>query len=159
MQMKGRCIQSNRVILHGDIIPASIYCKGERIVQIEELKRVDIADYEVIDYGDLVIMPGIVDSHVHVNEPGRVEWEGFETATKAAISGGVTTIADMPLNSIPVTTTLDALEQKIASLKNKLWCDVGLLGGVIPGNEKEIVAMTERGDSVGIQMFYGTFGH
>lgn len=99
----------------------------------------------MIDYGDSVLMAGIVDSHVHVNEPGRTEWEGFVSATKAAIAGGVTTIADMPLNSSPVTTTLSALETKVASMPGKLWCDVGLLGGVIPGNETEIVAMTERG--------------
>jgi allantoinase len=143
--MKGTCIQSNRVVLGDQIVPASIYYIGEKIVQVEREKIANITDFDVIDYGDYVIMPGVVDSHVHVNEPGRVEWEGFESATKAAISGGVTTIADMPLNSIPVTTTLEALEIKILAMKDKLWCDVGLLGGVIPGNEKEIISMTERG--------------
>ena len=91
---------------------------GERIEELGVIERV--GDYDdvpagapVDDYGDLVLMPGVVDSHVHVNEPGRTEWEGFETATRAAAAGGVTTIVDMPLNSIPPTTSVAALETKL----------------------------------------------
>ncbi|CAG8769881.1 939_t:CDS:2, partial [Cetraspora pellucida] len=88
-----------------------------------------------IDAGDNLVMPGIVDAHVHLNEPGRTDWEGFESGTKAAAAGGVTTVIDMPLNSIPPTTTVDNLKQKIDAAKGKCWVDVGFYGGVIPGNK------------------------
>lgn len=97
-------------------------------------------------------MAGLVDHHVHVNEPGNTEWEGFETATRAAAAGGVTTIVDMPLNSIPVTTTLEALQTKAQSLEGKLWVDTGLLGGVIPGNASELKNMVDGG-VVGFKCF------
>lgn len=97
------------------------------------------------DVGDDVVMPGIVDSHVHVNEPGRTEWEGWETATRAAALGGVVALVDMPLNSIPVTTTLAALEAKIAATSGKLWIDAGFWGGVIPGNTQELAPMAQAG--------------
>jgi allantoinase len=98
-----------------------------------------------VDYGDLVIMPGLVDSHVHVNEPGRTEWEGFVTATRAAAAGGITTIVDMPLNSIPATTSLSALELKQKALEGKCAVDVALWGGVVPGNTRELQPMLEAG--------------
>ena len=98
-----------------------------------------------VDYGDLVIMPGLVDSHVHVNEPGRTEWEGFSTATRAAAAGGITTIVDMPLNSIPATTTLEALRVKQRALEGKCFVDVALWGGVVPGNIKELRPMLDAG--------------
>ncbi|RIK71902.1 allantoinase, partial [candidate division KSB1 bacterium] len=79
-------------------------------------------------------MPGLIDTHVHINEPGRSEWEGFETATRAAAAGGVTTLVDMPLNSTPVTTNVDAFEQKLAAAQNKLWVDCGFYAGLVPGN-------------------------
>jgi allantoinase len=89
---------------------------------------------EVIDYGDLVIMPGLVDSHVHVNDPGRTEWETYPNATKAALAGGTTTIGDMPLNCIPVTVSPDAVAAKVAAAKNRIWTDMSMLGGVVPEN-------------------------
>ena len=131
-------IRSNRVVLPGGIRPATLVIEGERIVAIES----GAADE---DYGDLVIMPGLVDSHVHVNEPGRTEWEGFETATGAAAAGGITTIVDMPLNSIPATTTLAALEIKQRALEGKCQVDVALWGGVVPGNTKELRPMLDAG--------------
>lgn len=100
------------------------------------------------DHGDLVVMPGVVDAHVHVNEPGRTEWEGYETATRAAAVGGVTTIVDMPLNSIPPTTTVEGFEEKLAVAKGKCTVDVAFWGGVVPGNANELetlVAMGVRG--------------
>ena len=100
---------------------------------------------DVVDVGDLVVMPGIVDSHVHVNEPGRTEWEGYETATRAAAAGGVTTIVDMPLNSIPATTTVDAFEEKLAAADGKCTIDVAFWGGVVPGNVGEIAPLAARG--------------
>lgn len=99
----------------------------------------------VEDVGDLVLMPGLVDTHVHVNEPGRTEWEGFATATRAAAAGGVTTIVDMPLNASPPTTTLRAFELKAAATEGKLHVDVGLTGGVVPGNEGELQALVGAG--------------
>jgi len=79
-------------------------------------------------------MPGLVDTHVHVNEPGRTDWEGFETATRAAAAGGITTVLDMPLNSVPATTSVDALREKARAATGKTWVDVGFIGGVVPGN-------------------------
>ncbi|XP_013409934.1 allantoinase, mitochondrial [Lingula anatina] len=100
---------------------------------------------EVIDAGNQVVMPGIVDSHVHVNEPGRTAWEGYETATKAAAMGGITTIVDMPLNSIPPTTTLDAFKIKMEHAQPQCYVDVAFWGGVVPGNEMELRPMINAG--------------
>ena len=130
--------RSNRVVLPGGVRPATVVVDGEQIAAIED-GRADI------DYGDLVIMPGLVDSHVHVNEPGRTEWEGFVTATRAAAAGGITTIVDMPLNSIPATTSLAALEIKQQALEGKCAVDVALWGGVVPGNTSELAPMLEAG--------------
>src|SRR5688572_33242664 len=90
-------------------------------------------------------MPGLVDTHVHVNEPGRTEWEGFETATLAAAAGGVTTILDMPLNSIPATTTVNALEAKRKAAREKSVMNVEFIGGVVPGNVGELEALRDAG--------------
>jgi allantoinase len=100
---------------------------------------------ELVDFDDLFVMAGLVDSHVHVNEPGRTEWEGYETATKAAAAGGVTTIVDMPLNSIPATTTLAAFEEKLAAAEGKCTVDVAFWGGVVPGNVGELGPLVKRG--------------
>jgi allantoinase len=93
---------------------------------------------DVSDVGELVISPGLVDCHVHMNEPGRSDWEGFETATRAAAAGGVTSVIDMPLNSVPVTTTQHALALKLAASEHKRFIDVGFWGGVVPGNASEL---------------------
>jgi allantoinase len=90
-------------------------------------------------------MPGLVDTHVHCNEPGRTEWEGFATATRAAAAGGVTTIVDMPLNSVPATTSVDAFHAKLAAAHSKLTVDVGFWGGVVPGNAAELRPLREAG--------------
>ncbi len=100
---------------------------------------------EVFDCGDDVIGPGLVDCHVHVNEPGRTEWEGFDTATRAAAAGGVTTLVDMPLNSIPVTTDRAALAAKLAASQGKCFVDVGFWGGVVPGNARDLPALVAAG--------------
>src|SRR5216110_2584124 len=81
-----------------------------------------------------LLLPGLVDAHVHLNEPGRTEWEGFHTGTRAAASGGVTTVVDMPLNAVPPTTTLEGFKVKLAASQGQCWVDVGFYGGVIPGN-------------------------
>lgn len=130
-------ITSQRVVLPDGIRPATLILDGGKIAAIEPDGAADL------DYGDLVIMPGLVDSHVHVNEPGRTEWEGFETATRAAVAGGITTIVDMPLNSLPPTTTLPALETKQRVAKGV--ANIELWGGVVPGNTKELRPMLEAG--------------
>ncbi|HEV7767296.1 MAG TPA: allantoinase AllB, partial [Thermoanaerobaculia bacterium] len=96
-----------------------------------------------VDYDDLVIMPGLVDSHVHVNEPGRTEWEGFATATAAAAAGGITTIVDMPLNSLPPVTSLAALETKQRFAHGEV--NIELWGGIVPGNTRELRPMLDAG--------------
>ncbi|KAJ6166496.1 Allantoinase [Penicillium chermesinum] len=97
------------------------------------------------DYSPYVLLPGLVDAHVHLNEPGRTEWEGFYTGTQAAAFGGVTTVIDMPLNAIPPTTTVAGLKEKIAAAQGKCWVDVGFYGGIIPGNAGELKGLVERG--------------
>ncbi|KAF1973313.1 allantoinase [Bimuria novae-zelandiae CBS 107.79] len=97
------------------------------------------------DYSPHILLPGLVDAHVHLNEPGRTEWEGFWTGTRAAAFGGVTTVVDMPLNAIPPTTTVENLKIKIEAAKGKCWVDVGFYGGVIPGNSGELAALVKEG--------------
>lgn len=120
-------LRSRRVVLPDGERPATIHYAEGRIQRISD----GPAD---MDFGDLAVLPGLVDSHVHVNEPGRTEWEGFSTATRAAIAGGTTTIVDMPLNSIPPTVDVEALEMKTRSAEGKVACDVAFWGGVIPGS-------------------------
>ncbi len=100
---------------------------------------------EILDVSDDVIMPGIIDPHVHINEPGRTDWEGFETATRAAVSGGIIMLVDMPLNASPVTTTVDAFEKKLQAAHGKIYSDVGFWGGVIPGNQQHIEPLIKDG--------------
>ncbi|MBS2006821.1 MAG: allantoinase AllB [Cyanobacteria bacterium SZAS TMP-1] len=103
------------------------------------------AGFVVHDVGDKVVMPGLVDSHVHINEPGRTEWEGFDTATRAAAAGGITTVADMPLNCIPVTTSAAAFDEKLRHIEGRLWVDLCFWGGVVPGNTRELDRMIDQG--------------
>lgn len=98
-----------------------------------------------IDYSPRLLLPGLVDAHVHLNEPGRTEWEGFWTGTRAAASGGVTTVVDMPLNAIPPTTTVSGFEEKLRAAQGQCWVDVGFYGGVIPGNADELKPLVEAG--------------
>lgn len=100
---------------------------------------------KLVDVGNHVLLPGVIDPHVHINEPGRTDWEGFDTATKAAVAGGVTTVVDMPLNSSPVTTSVKAFEKKLAAAENNLHTNCGFWGGLVPGNEKEIEPLVQRG--------------
>lgn len=122
---------------------AAVRISNGKIVGIEGYD--DVAGGEVMDAGDSVVMAGLVDAHVHVNEPGRTEWEGYETATRAAAAGGVTTLVDMPLNSIPPTTTLAGFEEKLAAADGQCSVDVTFWGGVVPGNTAELAPLVERG--------------
>jgi allantoinase len=138
-----RGIRSTRVVVGGAVGPAAIRFGADG--RIEQIDRDGAGDGELLDVGSLVVSPGLVDSHVHVNEPGRTEWEGFTTATRAAAAGGVTTLVDMPLNCIPVTTTGAALETKRAACANQLAVDVGFWGGVIPDNAGELPGLARAG--------------
>jgi allantoinase len=137
-------LSSKRVVTPEGVRQAAVLIEGERIEAI--LPRGEApSGVAVEDLGELVISPGVIDTHVHVNEPGRTEWEGFETATRAAAAGGVTTIIDMPLNSSPVTTTVTALEEKRAAAGGKCFVDVGFYGGLVPGNATELEPLIQAG--------------
>lgn len=145
-------IRGPKVVLPDTVAPRSVYIQDGKIVSITDYDR-RAGDCEVIDAGeDEVIMPGLVDTHVHINSPGRTEWEGFQTATTAAAAGGVTTLVDMPLNSIPPTTTLSGFKTKIETARNNCFVDVGFWGGVVPGNTAELTPMFEAG-VVGFKCF------
>lgn len=130
-------LRCDRVVLPDGVRPAAVHVAGGRIAAVTAPGEVP-ADAAVADLTGMVLMPGVVDTHVHVNEPGRTEWEGFETATRAAAAGGVTTIIDMPLNSIPPTTSLDALRVKRAAAQEKAAVDVGFWGGIIGADARSL---------------------
>jgi len=139
-------VRSSRVVLPEGVAPASIHIEHGRIERVGSYEdRSASAAAECLDFGNLVVSPGLVDTHVHVNEPGRTEWEGFDTATRAAVAGGVTTIVDMPLNSVPATTTVDALEAKRSAARGRVHVDVAFWGGVVPGNSNELDALVDAG--------------
>lgn len=137
-------IRTKRFVTTTACAPASIHISRGKVEKITAWDNVEPAA-ESIDYGDLAVMPGNVDAHVHVNEPGRTEWEGFGSATSAAAGGGVTTLVDMPLNSIPPTTTLAGFEEKLSAAREKCRVDVAFWGGVVPGNTREIEPLIRRG--------------
>jgi allantoinase len=140
----GLVVRGRRIVLPDGVRPALVKVGNGVIVSIDGYDD-DPGDAKVIDVGDHVVMPGVVDTHVHVNEPGRADWEGFETATRAAAAGGVTTIVDMPLNSIPSTTTVAALREKVAAARGKCAVDVGFWGGVVPGNGDQLGPLLDAG--------------
>jgi len=144
-------IRGQRVVLPETVAPRSVHIREERIVFVGDYDDV-VAGCEVVDAGDSVMMPGLVDTHVHINAPGRTEWEGFHSATLAAAAGGVTTLVDMPLNSIPPTTTLSGFEAKLETARGDCFVDVGFWGGVVPGNTAELAPMFAAG-VVGFKCF------
>jgi allantoinase len=138
-------IRSRRVVLPDGEREAAVVVRDGRIAAIVAPADVP-ASAETIDCGDACVMPGLVDTHVHVNEPGRTEWEGFATATRAAAAGGITTLVDMPLNSIPATTTVAALAAKRAAAESAgCRVDCGFWGGVVPGNTAELEGLAAAG--------------
>jgi len=137
-------VRGRRVITPEGERPASIHIRGGLITSISEFDSITTGT-PIHDAGELVVMPGLVDTHVHINEPGRTDWEGFSSATRAAAAGGVTTLIEMPLNSIPAATSATAFREKIAAAAGKLWVDVGFWGGVVPGNTAELCALWDAG--------------
>ncbi|KAJ1996549.1 Allantoinase, partial [Coemansia thaxteri] len=135
---------SKRVLLSSasEVGPATIYVSQGKVARIEPEY---LPAGATIDAGSKLLMAGVVDSHVHINQPGRTQWEGVVTASHAAASGGVTTIIDMPLNCIPSTVTVPAYEQKRTSFAGGMWVDVGTWGGVVPGNASSLVPMLAEG--------------
>jgi allantoinase len=137
-------IRSRRVVLPEKIVAASVHVRDGVIARLGEWDDAP-EQMPIVDAGDAVVMPGLVDAHVHVNEPGRTEWEGFATATRAAAAGGVTTLVDMPLNSIPPTTTLDGFREKLAAARGQCRIDTAFWGGVVPGNTGELEPLLNAG--------------
>jgi len=144
-------IRGQRVVLPETIAPRSVHIREERIVFVGDYHEV-VEGCEVVDAGESVVMPGLVDTHVHINAPGRTEWEGFRSATLAAAAGGVTTVVDMPLNSVPPTTTLAGFKTKLETARDDCFVDVGFWGGVVPGNTAELAPMFAAG-VVGFKCF------
>lgn len=142
-----RIVRSERVVLPDGMRAATIVIKDGRIVSIADGNRKEEVDpaVDLIDAGKAVVMPGLVDTHVHLNDPGRADWEGFETGTLSAAAGGITTLVDMPLNSIPPTTTVAGLEAKRRAAEGRCHVDVGFWGGVIPGNAEDIEPLARAG--------------
>ncbi|MDP3949226.1 allantoinase AllB [Microbacterium sp.] len=134
-----------RALIDGAFAAAEVGVRDGRIAEIAAAGTGLDADQVVELAADEVLLPGLVDTHVHVNEPGRTEWEGFESATRAAAAGGVTTIVDMPLNSIPPTVSVAALDEKRAVAEGRVFVDVGFWGGVIPGNIAELAPLHDEG--------------
>jgi len=137
-------VRGKRVVLPEGERAAGIQVRSGAIAAISAFDDIP-AGSPLHEAGESIVMPGLVDTHVHINEPGRTEWEGFSTATRAAAAGGVTTLIEMPLNSIPATTSAAAYREKLAAAAGKLWVDVGFWGGVVPGNAAELRPLWEAG--------------
>ncbi len=139
-----QAFRSTRVLTSKGLGPATLVVEGERIAAVLGWDETP-GGAALRELGDAVLLPGLVDSHVHINEPGRTEWEGFWTATQAAAAGGVTTLVDMPLNCVPETTGLGALEAKRAAARGKTWVDWAAWGGVVRGNADALPALAAAG--------------
>lgn len=147
-----RAIASRRVIADGRLGPRVVVVEGDAIARLEGWDGRRALPPGGLDVGESVLMAGIVDTHVHINEPGRTDWEGFETGTAAAAAGGVTTIVAMPLNCTPAATTREALLAEARAAEGKCLVDYGLWGGVVPGNLAEIAPMLDAG-ALGMKCF------
>lgn len=144
-------VTSDRIVTPEGERPGAIVVSDGRISAVVEREAAPVAR-STFDAGRATVLPGIVDTHVHLNEPGRTDWEGFATGTRAAAAGGVTTVVDMPLNSIPVTTNVTALRQKAAAAHGVALVDYGFWGGVIPGNSADIAPLLDAG-ALGFKVF------
>jgi allantoinase len=135
---------SRRVVTPEGIRQACVLVEGELIRDVVEHDQVP-REAKILDFGDAAILPGLIDAHVHMNDPGRTEWEGFETATRAAAAGGFTCVVDMPLNCVPATIGVDALEAKRAAAKDRCWVDWAAWGGVVADNQQGITKLADAG--------------
>jgi allantoinase len=135
---------SRRVVTSEGIRPAGVLVDGEVIRNIVTLAQIP-SEAKIVDFGDAAILPGLIDAHVHINDPGRTEWEGFESATRAAAAGGFTCVVDMPLNCVPGTTGVVALEAKRAAAKGRCWVDWAAWGGVVADNQQDIIKLAGAG--------------
>lgn len=142
--MNNFLIHSTRCFINNQFVEATLHIKNDKIHQIFN-GWYSLDNIPLLDYSNLIVMPGIIDAHVHINEPGRDHWEGFETATKAAAIGGVTTLIEMPLNASPVTTTSKAFQIKQTVSNNKLHVNCGFYGGIIPTNTNDIEDLIKAG--------------
>ncbi len=139
-------VRGDRVLTSAGLRPAALHLSQGRVTRVTNADDLgDASPFAILDVAGLVVLPGLVDSHVHINDPGRADWEGFPTATAAAAAGGITTLVDMPLNSIPATTSLEALRVKRTSAERTCQVDVGFLAGVVPGNTHELRDMWDAG--------------
>jgi allantoinase len=145
-------LRGQRIVFADGVRPATLAIAGERIAAILPIDVENPAGLPTLDAGTLAVLPGLVDTHAHINEPGRTDWEGFATATRACAAGGITTVVDMPLNSIPATTSRAALLEKRASAQGQCHIDYGFWGGVVPGNRAELAAMVDEG-ALGFKAF------
>lgn len=141
-------VRSRRVVTPQGTRPATVVVEGERIASVGSYEQ----ERDALNLGDDVLLPGLVDPHVHLNAPGRADWEGFSTGTAAAAAGGVTTLVDMPLNSSPVTTTPAAVDAKRVAAHQALAVDVGLWGGLVPGNAQQVGRLLDAG-VLGVKAF------
>ncbi|NRQ38004.1 allantoinase AllB [Nonomuraea sp. NN258] len=138
-------VRSRRAVLPDGERAAAVAVRDGKIAALYDYADPVPSAAEDVDLRDLALLPGLVDTHVHVNEPGRTHWEGFDSATRAAAAGGVTTIVDMPLNSLPPTVSTAALEAKLRAAEGRCHVDVGFWGGAIPGNVKDLRPLHDRG--------------
>lgn len=143
-------LTSSNVVLPDRVGPSTlVICQSTGKITSIVHSILSISDFPksvtYVDHKDRILMPGLVDTHVHLNEPGRASSEGFYTGTRAAASGGITTVIDMPLNSVPATTSVAHLKTKIRAARDRCWVDVGFLGGLIPGNSKDLIPMMKAG--------------
>ena len=158
MSHEAYIIRSSRILAENRIAPGSILIRGEKIERVElapegaHTPAPIPGNYPELDLGHLVVMPGLVDTHVHVNEPGRTNWEGFTTAGRAAAAGGITTIVVMPLNCTPAATNVAALMGEAEAAAGKCLVDYGFWGGLVPGNTDQLEPMWNAG-ALGFKAF------
>ncbi|MGE5277988.1 MAG: allantoinase AllB [Acidobacteriota bacterium] len=144
MSLPQLLLRGRRVVTPDGLGPASVRVRGGRVAAVGPLDA-PADGASVLDFGDAVVMPGLVDTHVHVNEPGRTDWEGFAAATRAAAAGGITTLFDMPLNSVPPTTTVKGFKAKLEAAAGRCFVDVGFWGGLVPRNRGQLMPLFRRG--------------